>query len=359
MVGQRLVVFASDDGKWFFKTHDVQLPDAPAEGHIAFQHEEHGNAPGVRIDNVVVWDLDSTFDMHTFAGAERRIGTFRPGSPELVETFSRSEINDFLGVHGAWRVENGFLWCPTPTSEWARIRSVGTWGDFMLTFKIFRQPSKTTNWAGVALRCGPDGIGFIRLILISGPAGHRLAVWPVQADQVTSENRAAREREAQIEQERMRKVAQLTTRWTEILKTPVEAGGERRQDVVLGHVRWKVIAARKLGNTLKSDNAFVKPKTTPGRFIYVEMEIENKSDEPLTFAERPLYDRRGRRYTTLSDASWYLDKNVVWLLKTINPNVPHTFVQVYEVPDDASGLAVGISNLRFADRKEGVIELGF
>jgi len=359
MVGRRLVVFTSDGSKWYYKTHDLELPDAPAEGHICFQHEEHGNAPGVRFDNVRVWELDNAFDIDKFAAPGKRIGAFRPGSAKLVEDFSRAEIPHFVAVHGDWRVQNRHLWCPGPTSQWARIRTTDTWRDFMLTFKVFRQPSNTTNWAGVGLRTRADGIGAIRLILLSGPAGHRLAVWPTQAKQIESENRAELDRRAKLRAEEKQRLAAAVSRWAEILDAPISAAGELGHDVVLEDVRWKLITARKLGNTLKSHNTFVEPKTTSGFFVLVEIEIENRSKEPLTFLERPLYDQNGRRYSPLSDAMWYFDKEIVWLLKTVNPNVPHKFAQVYEVPKDASRLGVGISNLRATGRKEGIIELGF
>ncbi len=147
-------------------------------------------------------------------------------------------------------------------------------------------------------------------------------------------------------------------RWERIRGVELVIVGKIGQDVVVDGVRWKVKSAADLGNRLQR-RGHLDAKTTPGRFIRVDIEVENLRKEPATFLSRDLFDAKGRRYNTLSDAMWYFDENTVFLLENINPNIPTSFIQVYEVAADAKGFGVEISSLRFWGRLEAVVELGF
>ncbi len=150
--------------------------------------------------------------------------------------------------------------------------------------------------------------------------------------------------------------------WKRLTGRPIELVGPINKDIVVGGIKWIVVATKDLGNTLtprKEFAALVKPKSTPGRFIRVDFNVENRTKEPETFLQRDLYDKQGRKYETLFDLTPYFDEHTIFLLERINPNVPLSFVQVYEVARDASGFIVTVSNLRLIDRKEAAILLGF
>jgi len=100
LVGNRLVVFASDDGRPFFKTHDLRLPDVPPEGHICFQHEELGNAHEAKFDAISIWQLDKAFDVEQFAAHAKRFFPLRPGSPTFVDDFSCGDLSAFVRLYG-------------------------------------------------------------------------------------------------------------------------------------------------------------------------------------------------------------------------------------------------------------------
>ncbi|MCH7526436.1 MAG: DUF4352 domain-containing protein [Planctomycetes bacterium] len=153
------------------------------------------------------------------------------------------------------------------------------------------------------------------------------------------------------------KMAAEKPRWERIVGNRLVGVAILGDSLVIDGIRWKVIAARDLGSVLRS--RLVKPQKTPGRFIFVEFEVENLRKDPATFFERDLYDKNGRRYNTISDAMWYFDRNTVFILENINPNVPLRFVQVYEVPKDASDLFATVSNLRILGRQVGAISIGF
>ncbi|MBN1510623.1 MAG: SUMF1/EgtB/PvdO family nonheme iron enzyme [Phycisphaerae bacterium] len=153
-------------------------------------------------------------------------------------------------------------------------------------------------------------------------------------------------------------LARAKPKWERITGTSLAELARVGEPITLDGIRWKVLSARSIGNRL-SGRGIVASRTTSGRFIRVDMEIENLRKEPVTFLSRELLDSGGRVFETMSDAFWYFDENTVLILERINPNVPLRFVQAYEVPRDAKGLGITVSNLQLMNRKEGLIELGF
>lgn len=117
------------------------------------------------------------------------------------------------------------------------------------------------------------------------------------------------------------------------------------QDVIVGKVRWKVLAAEDLGPELKSDNQFIAPLTTPGRFIRVRLEVENRATDARTFVEGDLTDDQGRTFGHNSDAIYFIEDNERCLLKSLNPNLPHICTAIYAVPTDATDLKLVVGDL--------------
>ena len=148
------------------------------------------------------------------------------------------------------------------------------------------------------------------------------------------------------------------TRWEHLTRRKLALVGHTQSDVVVGQVRWKVLSARDLGNRLDS-RVRGTAKTTPGRFIRADLEVENLGREPTTFLSRDLFDDQGRRFDAIPDAAMYLDDKSIFILERINPNLPMSFTQVYEVPRNSHDFVVEVSNLGIQDRMEAAIELGF
>lgn len=349
MIGKRLVVFGSANERQFVKIHDMTLPESvPSEGHICFQHEEKGNASGTRFDSIVLRELAPNFDINSYASKTRRIGSSAIGKTVFSQSFVNKKLGGLVPISGEWRVKKGYLECNNFIDSWAQIRTKDKFRDFLLRFKLYRRKNNSMNWAGVALRVGAnggDGANSIRVVAFSKAGKNQLAVFPMYTEQ------KRRERE--------RWLAEAMTRWRKVIGPSLVVIGKINENQTLDNIRWKVVSARNLGTVLKSTNSLIKPKTTPGKFVFVEFEIENMSKNPQTFLERPLYDAKGRKYESISDALFYFDKKTVFILERVNPNIPHRFVHVYETAKDASGFSIGISNLRLIGKKTGVIELGF
>lgn len=147
-------------------------------------------------------------------------------------------------------------------------------------------------------------------------------------------------------------------RWEWCIGRALTTVGRLNMEVEVDGIRWRVTGATDLGNQLQGSR-FQPSKTTSGRFIRVDMEIENLHKEPATFFSRELFDDRGRQYDTLSDAVLYFDEKTIVILENVNPNVPLKFAQIYEVAADAGGFGILVSNLKFLNRQEAIIELGF
>jgi len=125
------------------------------------------------------------------------------------------------------------------------------------------------------------------------------------------------------------------------------------QDVVVGKVRWKVLEAQDLGDQLESDNQFIDPLTTSGRFILVRLEVENNATESRTFTEGDITDDQGRTFGNNSDAIPFIEDGELCVLEQINPNITKICTAIYEVPGDASGLKLVVGDLApFGDEAE-------
>jgi hypothetical protein len=138
--------------------------------------------------------------------------------------------------------------------------------------------------------------------------------------------------------------------------TPLPAIG---QDVVVDEVRWKILTAEKLGNTLTSDNEFIDDLTTSGTFVRVRFEIENLSKDMLSFAGLDLVDDQERTFTRSSDTIMFIDEGESCLLENLNPNITKTCTHIYEVPADATGVKAQLGDLKIFGGQEALVALGF
>ena len=129
-------------------------------------------------------------------------------------------------------------------------------------------------------------------------------------------------------------------------------------DVRVDEVRWKVIEAVDLGKTLKSDNEFVKDKTTSGRFVKLRFELENLSKDMLTFAGLDLVDDQNRTFKASSDAFQFIATEETCILENLNPNVAKSCTAIYEVPANAAGIQAQVGDLKMLGSKSALIDLG-
>lgn len=142
----------------------------------------------------------------------------------------------------------------------------------------------------------------------------------------------------------------------EATAAPVAAGVG--QDVQVDEVRWNVLEAADVGQTLKSDNEFIKELKTSGRFIRVRLEIENLSKDMLSFTGIDLQDDQGRTFKRSSDALLHVPSEEQCLLENLNPNVVKSCTIIYEVPQNAARLQALVGDLKLFGGESTLIDLG-
>lgn len=141
-----------------------------------------------------------------------------------------------------------------------------------------------------------------------------------------------------------------------VAPTPAPAVG---QDVRVGDVRWKVLSAENLGNVLKSDNKFTKDLKTSGAFVKVRFEIENLSNDMLSYSGADLADDKERKFKHSAEAfSFIPDEEQSLIVTNLNPNISKTITEIYEVPANATGLRFYVGDLKFLGGEEAMIDLG-
>lgn len=130
------------------------------------------------------------------------------------------------------------------------------------------------------------------------------------------------------------------------------------QDVQVDEVRWKILEAADLGQTLESDNQFIDDKSTSGRFVQVRFELENLSKDMLSFTGIDLQDADKRTFKPSTDMIGFIPEEQYCIFENLNPNVAKTCTAIYEVPANASGLQAKVGDLKLFGGAEALINLG-
>ncbi len=128
-------------------------------------------------------------------------------------------------------------------------------------------------------------------------------------------------------------------------------------DVVVGDIKWRVLAVDDLGNRLTSDNMFVDDAVTSGRFVRVRVEIENRGTSGAAYWGPSIVDDHGRTYNDYTGQSFFIDDASSCMLLTINAGLSKQCVHIYEIASDSHGLKLKVSDFALFFAKEALIDL--
>lgn len=129
------------------------------------------------------------------------------------------------------------------------------------------------------------------------------------------------------------------------------------EDVTVGDIRWKFLEVTDLGNELKSDNEFIEPKKTSGKFVLVKFELENKGSDPASYTGIDLVDSKERTFKPYDERITFIDQAELCILEQVNPGLSKTCTEIFEVPGDASGIKASVGDLApFGD--DAFVDLG-
>ena len=128
------------------------------------------------------------------------------------------------------------------------------------------------------------------------------------------------------------------------------------EEVIVGDVKWKVLKAwipTQLTN-------YSGPVKTSGKFLVINVVVENLGKELKSVTDLKVVDDQNREFISYSGSFGLngLGAEPLYLLSNLNPNVPYTFADVYEIPADAKGLTLRLGDLEFLGSDEGIVDLG-
>ena len=114
--------------------------------------------------------------------------------------------------------------------------------------------------------------------------------------------------------------------------------------VKLADSEWTVLATKNMGNVLPGDG---DEKHTTGRFVAVQFAVKNTTKEAAEIVGEPiLITANGQKFTELSDIEFYLPDGANNTLNAkIRPGATKKFLEIYDVPKDATGLSFQIHSL--------------
>ncbi len=109
-----------------------------------------------------------------------------------------------------------------------------------------------------------------------------------------------------------------------------------------GALTWKVISVKDRGNKLLGSESYhpetVEDKVSSGRFIGVEVIVENRGEGLVSLISPFLIDDQGAQLRDISYEvkEWVPEDKAAFLLTDVRPNTPTSFIFFYEVRADAS-----------------------
>ena len=136
------------------------------------------------------------------------------------------------------------------------------------------------------------------------------------------------------------------------------------QDVTVSNqVKWRVLTAKNRGSVLRDSESrlpgFYKDKTTTGKFIEVTFVVENLSGSTQNFVSTPkIVDSQSREFDKAEEYWGYVPKDMDFVGATLQPNIPKQAVVIYELPQDATGLKLKVSDFGIIYKKSALINLG-
>ena len=132
--------------------------------------------------------------------------------------------------------------------------------------------------------------------------------------------------------------------------------GKLGEAIKLDESTWTVIEAKDLGKDLKATSEFGEAKKTTGKFLQIHYKVTNNGKKQETLLETPkVLDKGGREFGHVEMESDYIPKgSKAAILETLQPSMEKDFYTVIEIPADASGLKVQLTDLGLLGEKKTV-----
>jgi hypothetical protein len=128
------------------------------------------------------------------------------------------------------------------------------------------------------------------------------------------------------------------------------------EEIKAGNWKWKVIKVRNRGSILRgseSNYPWIKDKITEGKFIEVEMLVQNTGQETLYYYSYPsIYDNKKREYrAAIVETSDWIPEDKKCGLKQVKPGFsPLDCVEIYEVAKDSTDLWLYVPSTDWSEK---------
>lgn len=136
----------------------------------------------------------------------------------------------------------------------------------------------------------------------------------------------------------------------------LDAPAPMGEPVTVGDGQWTITAATSHGATLTSDNQFQDDLTTAGQFIRISATINNGGKEALSVSSPKVVDSGGREFDATSDAYMWIEDGERCVYENLNPGLTKSCVWIYDLPADATGLALALTDGMFGDPVYAAVE---
>lgn len=127
-----------------------------------------------------------------------------------------------------------------------------------------------------------------------------------------------------------------------------EGGSTVIREASTGALTWKVISVKDRGKKLLGSESYhpatVEDKISPGKFIEVEVVVENQGEDWVSLISPFLVDDQGAELRDISYEvkEWVPEDKAAFLLTNIRPDIPTSFIFFYEVRADASNFKLEV-----------------
>jgi hypothetical protein len=130
------------------------------------------------------------------------------------------------------------------------------------------------------------------------------------------------------------------------------------EEVKAGDLKWKIVKVKNRGSMLRGAENFIsswmRDKITEGKFIEVEMTVENVGKEPYSFISYSpeIYDEKKRKFRDIFALGWIpTEKDCIFFHPTIAPGFsPKDCGVIFEVAKDSTNLWLYVPSTDWSEK---------
>lgn len=129
------------------------------------------------------------------------------------------------------------------------------------------------------------------------------------------------------------------------------------EEVTVGDITWKILKVEDIGTQLDYESGYTYYARI-GRFVSMEFEVTNNSDESVVLYDLNVVDDEGRVFSICLPAYGYFTSAEACAVRELIPDNKYKFVAPFDVSKDSEGLMLEASDLGNPPAEKTYIDLG-